>query len=69
MVSTDKPYDPSPLTTSGFAVTGLADSANLVAFYEKYGFQARLAVNWRTSTSITSVSRRTTRRTAPNRPS
>jgi len=32
---------------SGFAVTGLADSANLVAFYDKGGFQARIAANWR----------------------
>ncbi|NKF51400.1 TonB-dependent receptor [Shewanella sp. WXL01] len=29
------------------ALTGLSDSANLVAFYENYGFQARLAYNWR----------------------
>jgi len=32
---------------SGFAVTGLANSANLVAFYDKGGFQARIAANWR----------------------
>jgi outer membrane receptor protein involved in Fe transport len=31
----------------GFAVTGLANSANLVAFYDKDGFQARIAANWR----------------------
>ncbi|WP_394494786.1 TonB-dependent receptor [Shewanella sp. ENK2] len=29
------------------ALTGLSDSANLVAFYENYGFQARVAYNWR----------------------
>ncbi len=46
-VDTDKPYDAHDLTTSGFAVTGLANSANLVAFYDKRGFQARIAVNWR----------------------
>ena len=34
-------------TTQTFAITGLSDSANLVAFYDKYGFQARLAYNWR----------------------
>jgi iron complex outermembrane recepter protein len=28
-------------------VTGLANSANLVAFYDKNGFQFRTAVNWR----------------------
>jgi TonB-dependent receptor len=48
-VGTNKPYDPSNISTSGFAVTGLANSANLVAFYDKHGFQARVAVNWRDS--------------------
>jgi outer membrane receptor protein involved in Fe transport len=28
-------------------VTGLANSANFVGFYDKNGFQARVAVNWR----------------------
>jgi TonB-dependent receptor len=46
-VSTDKPFDPGKLSTTGFQVTGLADSANLVGFYEKNGFEARLALNWR----------------------
>ncbi|HVW73256.1 MAG TPA: TonB-dependent receptor [Rhizomicrobium sp.] len=49
LVGTDKPYDPHDLSISGFAVTGLADSANLVAFYDKDGFQARVAANWRDS--------------------
>ena len=30
-----------------FAVPGLSDSANLVAFYENFGFSGRLAYNWR----------------------
>lgn len=47
LVGTDKPYDPLDLSISGFAVTGLADSANLVLFYEENGFQARIAANWR----------------------
>ncbi len=47
LVGTDKPYDPRNLSISGFAVTGLADSANLVLFYEKGGFQLRIAANWR----------------------
>ena len=47
LVGTNKPYDPNNLSISGFAVTGLADSANLVLFYEKGGFQARIAGNWR----------------------
>ncbi|HEU0095279.1 MAG TPA: TonB-dependent receptor, partial [Rhizomicrobium sp.] len=47
LVGTNKPYDRNNFTVSGFAVTGLADSANLVAFYDKDGFQARVAANWR----------------------
>jgi TonB-dependent receptor len=47
LVDTNKPYNPLDLTVSGFAVTGLANSANLVAFYDKDGFQARIAANWR----------------------
>jgi iron complex outermembrane receptor protein len=46
-VSTNKPYDPNNLTQSGFAVTGLANSANFVPFYDKNGFQARVAINHR----------------------
>lgn len=49
VVGTDKPYDPSNLSVGGFAVTGLSDSANFVGFYDKDGFQARLAVNWQDS--------------------
>ena len=49
LVQTDKPYDPHNISTSNFAVAGLADSANMVAFYDKNGFQIRLAVNWRDS--------------------
>jgi iron complex outermembrane recepter protein len=45
-VSTNKPYNPNDLTTS-FAVTGIGNSANFIAFYEKYGFHSRVAVNWR----------------------
>ena len=46
-VDTDKPYDRTDISQRGFAVTGLADSANLVAFYDKHGFEARVAANWR----------------------
>ena len=46
-VETNKPYDRTDLSQSGFAVTGLANSANLVAFYDKNGFEFRTAVNWR----------------------
>jgi iron complex outermembrane recepter protein len=47
LVDTDKPYKKSDISQSGFAVTGLANSANLVAFYDKSGFEARVAANWR----------------------
>ena len=30
-------------------VTGLSDSANLIAYYDKEGLQARIAYNWRDS--------------------
>jgi len=33
--------------TPQFVVTGWSDSANIIGFYEKNGFQARLAYNWR----------------------
>ena len=46
-VSTNKPYDPNDLSLSGFAVTGLANSYNFVPFFDKYGFQARVAINHR----------------------
>lgn len=36
-------------TVTQFALVGLSDTANLVAMYEKDGFQARIAYNWRDS--------------------
>ncbi len=46
-VETNKPYDPNNILQSGFAVTGLANSANFVGFFDKYGFEFRAALNWR----------------------
>ncbi|MDO3387141.1 TonB-dependent receptor [Gilvimarinus sp. SDUM040013] len=43
-VSFDNLGDPSD---SQFALVGLSDTANLVGMYENYGFQVRLAYNWR----------------------
>jgi len=40
-------FDIYDLSTTTFALTGLSNSANAVAFYEKNGFQARVAYNWR----------------------
>jgi len=47
LVGTNKPYDPNNLSVGNFAVPGLADSANLMAFYDKDGLEFRLAANWR----------------------
>ena len=45
-VDSDIPFDNKSLD-SQFGVIGLSDSANLVAFYDKNGWIARLAYNWR----------------------
>ena len=48
IVNGDFEYDNTQsYRTSQFTLTGLSDSANLIAFYDKNGFQARLAYNWR----------------------
>jgi TonB-dependent receptor len=47
LVDTDRPYNRYDISQSGFAVTGLADSANFVGFYDKEGFEVRVAANWR----------------------
>ncbi|WP_370980592.1 TonB-dependent receptor [Agaribacterium sp. ZY112] len=46
IVDSDDFYDVDSLTNE-LALEGLSDSANIVAFYEKNGFQTRLAYNWR----------------------
>lgn len=46
-VDTNRPYDPTDISQSGFAVTGLANSANFVGFYDKNGVEFRAAANWR----------------------
>lgn len=47
LVDTNRPYDPTDISQSGFAVTGLANSANFVGFYDKNGIEFRAAANWR----------------------
>jgi len=37
------------LTSNQFALPGVGNSANLIAFYQRQGFQARLAVQWQAS--------------------
>jgi TonB-dependent receptor len=44
LVGTNKPYDPSNLNSTT-AVPGLANSWNFIGFYDRNGFQARVAVN------------------------
>jgi TonB-dependent receptor len=46
MVDSDIGYDNNSLDDQ-FAILGLSDSANVVAFYDKHGWIARLAWNWR----------------------
>ena len=45
-VSSDQEYDNLELNNQ-FAIEGLSDSANLVVFYENYGWLVRGAYNWR----------------------
>ncbi|KTE05360.1 TonB-dependent receptor [Sphingopyxis sp. H115] len=48
IVNGDATYDNTqPSSVPQFALTGLSDSANAVAFYDKGGLQARVAWNWR----------------------
>ena len=39
-------FDPYKLQSNQFAIPGIGHSANLIAFYQNYGFQARIAVQW-----------------------
>ena len=48
IVNGDVAYDTeAPPSESQFALVGLSDTANFVGFYEKDGFAARVAWNWR----------------------
>jgi iron complex outermembrane receptor protein len=47
IVDTNRDFDSSDISGGAFAITGLANSANFVGFYERHGFQIRGAVNWR----------------------
>lgn len=46
-VNGDVEYDNTTIGEDQFALLGLSDSANLIAFYDKDGLQIRLAYNWR----------------------
>ncbi len=48
IVNGDFEYDNTQsFRESQFTLTGLSDSANLIAFYDKNGLQSRIAYNWR----------------------
>jgi len=48
LVNGDVELNPAAsINDNQFALVGLSDTANLTAIYEKYGFSARLAYNWR----------------------
>ncbi|MBU2887858.1 TonB-dependent receptor [Gilvimarinus agarilyticus] len=47
LVDVDTNFDDMLLRDPQFSLPGVSDTANLVAFYEKHGFQARIAYNWR----------------------
>jgi len=49
IVDTNRTFPTDDVSGAAFAITGLANSANFVGFYDKHGFQARVAVNWRDS--------------------
>ena len=50
IVKSDTKYDNTlRYTIPQFAVNGVSDSANAVLYYDKHGFQARVAYNWRGS--------------------
>ncbi len=49
LVNTNRKFPTKDISGAAFAITGLANSANLVAFYDKHGFQVRAAVNYRGS--------------------
>jgi TonB-dependent receptor len=47
LVKTNRNFPTNDISGSAFAITGLANSANFVGFYDKHGFQFRVAVNYR----------------------
>jgi iron complex outermembrane recepter protein len=45
-VESNTNFNPYSTVTNQFALPGVGNSANLIAFYQQYGFQARLALQW-----------------------
>lgn len=53
LVNTNRKFPTGDVSGQAFAITGLANSANFVGFYDKHGFQFRVAANWRGSYLLT----------------
>jgi TonB-dependent receptor len=49
LVNTNRKFPTKDVSGAAFAITGLANSANFVGFYDKHGLQFRVAANWRGS--------------------
>jgi len=45
-VHSNSNFDPYSYQSNQFALPGIGNSANLIAFYENYGFHARIALQW-----------------------
>jgi outer membrane receptor protein involved in Fe transport len=45
-VHSNSNFNPYVYTSNQFALPGIGNSANLIAFYQNYGFQARIALQW-----------------------
>jgi iron complex outermembrane recepter protein len=45
-VHSNSNFDPYTYTSNQFALPGIGNSANLIAFFENYGFHARIALQW-----------------------
>jgi iron complex outermembrane recepter protein len=45
LVATNSPYNAYDITQE-FALPGISNEANFIGFYQRHGFQARVAVNW-----------------------
>jgi len=53
-------FNPYVYTSNQFALPGIGNSANLIAFYQNYGFQARIALQWQGEQLLTLGQEQTT---------
>lgn len=52
-VHSNSNFDPYTFQSNQFALPGIGNSANLIAFYENFGFHARLALQWQAEQLLT----------------